>query len=171
MANIGLKKKYFSLKIDNITVIKLKALAKQRGIKDYYKLGKVELIQKLEDHPDVNEQVLIPGLEIPRNTTRSVNTSANLDDPIPDDITPLLQKTRKFIDRSIQKIIVGTGQQLRKHENLTQVNVAGAQVAVSDSTRILGETIDKNLTLTTTLNLCAKTYTIIYEHYATSDRC
>ena len=76
----------------NITVIKLKDLAKQRGIKDYYKLGKAELIQKLEDHPDVNEQVLIPGLEIPRNTTRSENTSANLDDPIPDDITPVLKK-------------------------------------------------------------------------------
>ena len=36
--NIGLKKKYSSLKIVNIAVIKLKALAKQRGIKGYYKL-------------------------------------------------------------------------------------------------------------------------------------
>ena len=69
---------YFSLKIDNITVIKLKALAKQRGIKSYYKLRKAELIQKLEAHPDVNDQVLIPGLAIPSNTTRSVNTSAIL---------------------------------------------------------------------------------------------
>ena len=38
MDNIGLKKKYSSLKIDNITVIKLKDLAKQHGIKGYYKL-------------------------------------------------------------------------------------------------------------------------------------
>ena len=53
----------------NITVIKLKTLAKQRGIKGYYKLRKAELIQKLEAHPDFNEQILIPGLEIPRNTT------------------------------------------------------------------------------------------------------
>ena len=52
--NIGLKKKYSSLKMDNITVIKLKALAKQRGIKGYYKLRKAELIQKLENHPDVH---------------------------------------------------------------------------------------------------------------------
>ena len=66
--------------MDNITVIKLKALAKQRGIKGYYKLRKAELIQQLKDHPDVNEQVLIPGLDIPRNTTRSVNTSAIFDD-------------------------------------------------------------------------------------------
>ena len=58
MDNIGLKKKYFSLKMDNITVVKLKTLAKQRGIKGYYKLRKAELIQKLESHPGVNEQVL-----------------------------------------------------------------------------------------------------------------
>ena len=70
----------------------------------YYKLRKAEMIQKLEAHPDVNEQVLIPGLEIPRNTTRSVNTSAILDDPILDDKTPVLQPTTNFIVKSIQKI-------------------------------------------------------------------
>ena len=43
-------------------------------------------------------------------------------------------------------IIVGTRQQLRKHADLTQVNVAEAQVAVSDSTRMLCVTIDKNQT-------------------------
>ena len=53
---------------------------------------------------DVNEQVLIPGLEIPRNTTRSVNTSAILADPILDDKTPVLQTTPNFIAKSIQKI-------------------------------------------------------------------
>ena len=94
MDNIGIKKKYSSLKIDNITVIKLKTLAKQRGIEGYYKLRKAEMIQKLEAHPDVNEQVLIPWLEIFRNTTGSVNTSAILDDPIldggaPDRASPL----------------------------------------------------------------------------------
>ena len=51
--------------MDNITVVKLKTLAKQRGIKGYYKLRKAELIQKFEAYPDVNEQVLIPGLKIP----------------------------------------------------------------------------------------------------------
>ena len=89
MDNISLKKTNYSLKMDNITVIKLKALAKQRGINGYYKLRKAELIQNLEAHPDVNEQVLIPGLEIPRNTTRSVNTSAILDEAILDDNTPV----------------------------------------------------------------------------------
>ena len=48
--------------MDNITVIKLKTLAKQRDIKGYYKLRKADLIQKLDAYPDVNEQVLIPGL-------------------------------------------------------------------------------------------------------------
>ena len=90
--------------MDNITVIKVKALAKQSGIKGYYKLRKAELNSKIEAHPDVNAQVLIPGLEIPRNTTRSVNTSAILDDPILDDNTPVLQPTPKFNARSMQKI-------------------------------------------------------------------
>ena len=62
------------------------------------------MIQKLENHPDVNEQVLIPGLEIHRNVTRSVNTSAILDDLILDDKTPNLQPTPNFIAKSIQKI-------------------------------------------------------------------
>ena len=82
--------------MDNITVIKLKTLAKQRGFKGYYKLRKAELIQKLEAYPNVNEQVLIPGLEIPKNTTRLVNTSAILDEPILDDKSPVLQPTPTF---------------------------------------------------------------------------
>ena len=97
------KEKYSPLKIDNITVVKLKTLAKQRGIKGYYKLRKTEMIQKLQAHPDVIEQLLIPGLEIPRNATRSVNTSAILEDPILNDKTPGLQPTPNFIAKSIQK--------------------------------------------------------------------
>ena len=88
--------------MDNITVIKLKALAEQRGIKGYYKLRKAQLIQRLDAHPDINEQVLIPGLEILRNTTRSVNTSAILDEPILDDNTSVLQPTPKLIAKSMQ---------------------------------------------------------------------
>ena len=47
--------------MDSNNVIKLKDIAKLRGIKGNYKLTKAELIQKLEAHRDVNEQVLIPG--------------------------------------------------------------------------------------------------------------
>ena len=57
------------------------------------------MIQKLEAHPDI----LIPGLEILKNATRSVNTSAILDQPILDK-TPVLQPTPNFITKSIQKI-------------------------------------------------------------------
>ena len=96
MDNIGLEKKYSSLKIDNITVIKLKTLAKKRGIKGYYTLRKAELIQKLDAHSDVNEQVLVPDLEILRNTTRSVNTSAILHDQILDEKNSSLTTNTKF---------------------------------------------------------------------------
>ena len=54
MDNFCLKKNCCSLKMDNLTVSKLKPLAKQRGIKCYYKLRKAELIQKWEAHPDAN---------------------------------------------------------------------------------------------------------------------
>ena len=57
-------------------------------------------------HLDVNDKVLIPGLEISRNTARSVNTSAILDDPILDDNTPVLQPTVKFFAKSMFKITV-----------------------------------------------------------------
>ena len=103
MDKIGLKKKYSSLKMDNSTVIKLKDLVKHRGIRGYYKFRKAELIKKLEAHADVNDQVLIPGLEIPRNTTTSVNTSAFLDEPILYFNTPVLQPTPKFIAKSIKR--------------------------------------------------------------------
>ena len=87
--------------MDNITVIKLNDLAKQDGIEGYYKLRKAELIQQLEAHPDVYEQFLIPLLEIPRNRTGSVNTSAIPDEPILDDNIPVLQPTPKFIAKSM----------------------------------------------------------------------
>ena len=62
------------------------------------------IIQKLEAHSDVNEQVIIPVLEKPRNTTRSVNISAILDDSILFDKTPVLQPIPSFIAKSRQKI-------------------------------------------------------------------
>ena len=58
----------------------------------------------MEALPEVNEQVLIPGLEIPRNTTRSETTSAILDQPNLDDNTSVLKPTPKFIAKRKQKI-------------------------------------------------------------------
>ena len=48
------KEKFSSFKMNNVTVIELKALAKLRSIKGNYELRNIELIHKLETHPDVN---------------------------------------------------------------------------------------------------------------------
>ena len=61
------KTKFSPLKMNNITVIERKAIANQRDIEGYYKLRKAEFIHKLEALPEVYQQVLTPGLEIPRN--------------------------------------------------------------------------------------------------------
>ena len=61
--------------MDNITVIKLKTVAKQRGIKGYYKLRKVELIHALEAVRLVLQKSYI------------------FDEAIPNDPTPILQPT------------------------------------------------------------------------------
>ena len=99
-----LKTKLFSLTMNNINVIELKAIAKQRGIEVYYKFRKAQLIHKLEALLEVNEQVLIPGLEIPRNATRSMNTSTILDQPILNDNTPVLKPSQQFFAKSVKKI-------------------------------------------------------------------
>ena len=54
-----LKTTFSSLKMNNVTVIELKAFAEEHGIDGYYILSKAELIHKLEALPDVNEHVLI----------------------------------------------------------------------------------------------------------------
>ena len=55
------------------TVVQLKAIAKERGIRGYYKLRKAELIRVLE-------------------ATRLVEQKSNIfDEPIPNDPTPVLQ--------------------------------------------------------------------------------
>ena len=80
-------------KMENHIVVQLKSLAKQRGIKGYYKLRKAELIQALEAHQIVNEQVILKFF---------------LDESIPDDPTPVLQPTpwrrSNFIAKNTQKI-------------------------------------------------------------------
>ena len=59
----------------NHTVVQLKAIAKERGIRGYYKLRKAELIHALE-------------------ATRLVEQKSNIfDEPIPNDPTPVLQPT------------------------------------------------------------------------------
>ena len=59
--------------MENHTVVQLNAIAKERGIRGYYKLRKAELIHALE-------------------ATRLVEQKSNIfDEPIPNDPTPVLQ--------------------------------------------------------------------------------
>ena len=61
--------------IKNHTVMQLKAIAKERGVRGYYKLRKVELIYALE-------------------AARLVEQKSNIfDEPIQNDPTPVLQPT------------------------------------------------------------------------------
>ena len=61
--------------MENHTVMQLKAIAKEQGVRGYYKLRKVELIHALE-------------------AVRLVEQKSNIfDEPIPNDPTPVLQPT------------------------------------------------------------------------------
>ena len=61
--------------MENNTIVQLKAIAKERGIKGYYKLRKAELIHALE-------------------ATRLVEQKSNIfDEPIPNNPTSVLQPT------------------------------------------------------------------------------
>ena len=63
------------MKVENHTVVQLKAIAKQRGIRGYYKLRKAELIHALK-------------------ATKLVEQKSNIfDETIPNDPTPVLQPT------------------------------------------------------------------------------
>ena len=61
--------------MENHTIVQLKVIAKERGIKGYYKLRKAELINALQP-------------------TRLVVQKSNIfDEPIPNDLTLVLQPT------------------------------------------------------------------------------
>ena len=72
--------------MDNHTVVELKAIAKERGIRGYYKLRKAELIHALE-------------------AARLVEQTSNIfDESIPNDPTPDLQPANEDHQISRRKL-------------------------------------------------------------------
>ena len=59
--------------MDNHTVVQLKAIAKERGIRGYYKLRKAELIHALEAARLVEQTSTIFGESIPNDPTQVDN--------------------------------------------------------------------------------------------------
>ena len=98
------------IKMNNNTVKQLKAIAKERDIKGYYKLIKAELISALE-------------------ATRLVEQKSSIfDEPIPNDPTPVLQPTRwrssNFVEKSKQNIKTFAGKNM---QNTKQFFTKGMQ--------------------------------------------
>ena len=93
--------------MDNHTVVQLKAIAKERGIRCYYKLRKAELIRTLE-------------------AARLVEQTSNIfDESIPNDPTPVLQPTpwrpsniTTKVKQNIKKIITKGMQKIRHFRKL-----------------------------------------------------
>ena len=88
------KEKYSWIKMDNHTVVQLKAIAKERGIRGYYKLRKAELIHALEAARLVEQKWNIFGESTSNDPTPGLQ-------PIPwrsSHITKKAKQNRKHLD-------------------------------------------------------------------------
>ena len=99
----GLKKNYQEIKMKNNTAKKFKAIAKERGIKGYYKLRKSELINALE-------------------ATRLVAQKSSIfDETIPNDPTLVLQpipwRLSNFVAKSKQNIKSFAAKNMQRTQN------------------------------------------------------
>ena len=88
--------------MENHTVVQLKAIAKEQGRRGYYKLRKAELIHALEP-------------------TRLVEQKSNMfDEPIPNNLTPVLQQHlegHQMSRRKLSKILKISLQKTCKKQN------------------------------------------------------
>ena len=92
--------------MENHTVVQLKAIAKERGIRGYYKLRKAELIDTCFEATKLVEQ-----------------TSNIFDEPIPNDPTPVIQPTpwrpSNIALKNNQNIKNFAGKNMQKTKNFT----------------------------------------------------
>ena len=106
------KIKFSLIKIENHTVMQLKAIANQRGVRGYYKLRKAELIQVSEAARLVEQKSNILDEPIPNDPTpvlqstpwRPSNVSTNVKQNIENVAAKNMQKTKKFFTKGMQKI-------------------------------------------------------------------
>ena len=99
-------------KMENHTVVQLKAIAKERGLRGYYKLRKAELIHALEatrlveqksnifDEPILNE----PTLVLQPTPWRPSNIALKNKQNIKNFAVKNMQRTKKFFTMGMQKI-------------------------------------------------------------------
>ena len=87
--------------MDNYTVVQLKAIAKERGIRGYYKLRKVELIHTLEAARLVEQKNNIFDESIPNDPTPVLQPTTWSPSNI---TTKVKQNTKKFFTKGMQSI-------------------------------------------------------------------
>ena len=87
--------------MENHTVVQLKAIAKQRGIRGYYKLRKAELIRVMEATRLVEQKSNLFGVPIPNDPTAVLQPTPWRPSNI---TTKVEQKTKNFFTMGMQRI-------------------------------------------------------------------
>ena len=98
--------------MENPTIVQLKAIAKERGIKGYYKLRKAELINALEATRLVEQKSIIFDEPIPNDPSpvlqptlwRSSNVATQVKQNIKNFGAKNMQTTQNFVTNGLQKI-------------------------------------------------------------------
>ena len=95
------KEKYSWRKMENHTIVQLKAIAKERGIKGYYKLRKAEWIKALEATRLVEQKSSIFQWPIPNDPIPVLQPTPWRSSNV---ATKVKQNTKHFFTKGMQKI-------------------------------------------------------------------